>query len=1037
MTYIQTPYVDFTHLGDTGTGTAGAIQPLTSGEAASPANLNRSAENLRSRTEIVRHTLEDLLYYRDANAARYLIDLSGGGGLTWEMGGVGLVGNTTTLTLRPFVSPSTDVKGALWVGTAASNQIRYTVAPTAYATEGMNAVTVEHRSVASTPTPVVTISAAPLYHILVVFDSANPAHDASTVTALLASEIAGVAALAGKIVVTTSAVPAVAIAATSGRVPLSTRIHVGMSGNATADLEEHTLAPGALNTFTTSRPLGEGDLLAIRYDYVIEGDGSGAGGRAESSVARGAANVAGNLFVADDFPEFLPGCIPLCKVVHGRLVWVDGTILASGTGGTPGSTYTTHIDVSAFSGIPTEGVNGGIDNTGAPVIQDVLESVDERLSQSRYATWTTTNGTTSSGGHYNGVGAVTAAVTASPNGGDIFVRRGAYTSALPAITITSGGLALRGETHDGTLTSRTRMTAAASTTVAAAVTLENLAYLRTGAFTTTLTRSVDLRNVTLQAGALALAGAAGNYTARLDNVTMLNTVSTGDHTVAGLSLDTLRTHVTNSHFIGPDPLSTGTKPCVRQGALTALATYENCTFTSTKSGCLPFAFEGAVNETTFVNCTFRLEGSPGSYVVDFDGLSLGGTVKFIGCRFTNAEGFAVIRARPVTGTVIFDNCTLHANGSPDGIAVGAQCVAIFAPLTAAKVIVKSCTATVTETNFTGILRSLVRLGGSETGACAGALKVDGFDLVLAGVGTALPATACVLLQGNAKCAYARVTIDHAGKRAPTTTVYVPEGAGCYSFAGYGSEKHLLRLRDFRVYNADAPLVTDSATCVSGWLRLQGCDLDGFDMTTVTAPSTNTFRSNSLDIRGSSVRNASVHLFKYHNTVGAINLSGLYDSPAVFENSFLYAAASLTGGITLGYCLFTQDGGTVRSVTFRDETMSACTWLFSLLDTSNVHNTVDGNDFRINCDTMFLTSSFSTTSNGVRITNNDVALQRTIDGSGFLDLNGTLDGARITGNRFTTDGATAAGCTPNPTTVVATAVTAVSNNTFRTSGVYPS
>jgi hypothetical protein len=1034
MSRTQNTFVDYTNLGDTGTDTAGSIQPLET-EPASAANLNRSPQNLRSRTEIQRDIVEDLLYYRDT-APRYLIDLSGGGLLSWEVGGAGRVNNTTALSLRPFVGPRTDVKGTLYVGTAASNQLRYTVAATAYAADGMNAITVEHRSVTGTVTPVVTISAGPVYHILVLFDSANTGHSAGVVQPLVSSAIAGVGALASKLVVSTSAVPAVAILATSGRVPLNVRTHTGgLSGAASADLEEHTLAAGALDTFTTTNPLQEGDLLAVRYDYVAED--AGTGGRAQSSVARGSADVAANLFIAQAHPEWLPGCVPLCKVLHGRLVWVDGTILATGTSMTPGGTYATYVDVTAFTGLPTQVVNGGIDNTIDPTVSAALISVDQRLSQSRYATWTATDGTNSTGGHYNGVGAVAAAVAAATNGGDIVVRRGVYTSALPSITVTSGGLALRGETHDGTLTSRTRMTAASSTTVNADVTLENLAYLRSGAFATTLTRSVDLRNVTLQAGALALAGAAGNYTARLDNVTMLNTVSTGDHTVAGLSLDTLRTHVTNSHFIGPDPLSTGTKPCVRQGALTALATYENCTFTSTKSGCLPFAFEGAVNETTFVNCTFRLEGSPGSYVVDFDGLSLGGTVKFIGCRFTNAEGFAVIRARPVTGTVIFDNCTLHANGSPDGIAVGAQCVAIFAPLTAAKVIVKSCTATVTETNFTGILRSLVRLGGSETGACAGALKVDGFDLVLAGVGTALPATACVLLQGNAKCAYARVTVDHAGKRAPTTTVYVPEGAGCYSFAGYGSEKHLLRLRDFRVYNADAPLVTDSATCVSGWLRLQGCDLDGFDMTTVTAPSTNTFRSNSLDIRGSSVRNASVHLFKYHNTVGAINLIGLYDSPAVFENSFLYAAASLTGGITLGYCLFTQDGGTVRNVTFRDETVSACTWLFSLLDTSNVHNTVDGNDFRINCDTMFLTSSFSTTSNGVRITNNDVALQRTIDGSGFLDLNGTLDGARITSNRFTTDGATAAGCTPNPTTVVATAVTAVSNNTFRTSGVYPS
>lgn len=1032
MSRTQNTFVDYTNLGDTGTDTAGSIQPLET-EPASAANLNRSPQNLRSRTEIQRDIVEDLLYYRDT-APRYLIDLSGGGLLSWEVGGVGRVNNTTALSLRPFVGPRTDVKGTLYVGTAASNQLRYTVAATAYAADGMNAITVEHRSVTGTVTPVVTISAGPVYHILVLFDSANTGHSAGVVQPLVSSAIAGVGALASKLVVSTSAVPAVAILATSGRVPLNVRTHTGgLSGAASADLEEHTLAAGALDTFTTTNPLQEGDLLAVRYDYVAED--AGTGGRAQSSVARGSADVAANLFIAQAHPEWLPGCVPLCKVLHGRLVWVDGTILATGTSMTPGGTYATYVDVTAFTGLPTQVVNGGIDNTIDPTVSAALISVDQRLSQSRYATWTATDGTNSTGGHYNGVGAVAAAVAAATNGGDIVVRRGVYTSALPSITVTSGGLALRGETHDGTLTSRTRMTAASSTTVNADVTLENLAYLRSGAFATTLTRSVDLRNVTLQAGALALAGAAGNYTARLDNVTMLNTVSTGDHTVAGLSLDTLRTHVTNSHFIGPDPLSTGTKPCVRQGALTALATYENCTFTSTKSGCLPFAFEGAVNETTFVNCTFRLEGSPGSYVVDFDGLSLGGTVKFIGCRFTNAEGFAVIRARPVTGTVIFDNCTLHANGSPDGIAVGAQCVAIFAPLTAAKVIVKSCTATVTETNFTGILRSLVRLGGSETGECEGTLKVDGFDLVLAGASVTLPASACVQMLGSDTCTYANVMVDVAGKRAPAVTNASVDGGPGYVFVGGGASSSTpLRLRNLYVRNADAPFVSNTLTCVAGWLYLLRCDLDGFQMSTVAVPSANTFRTNPVHLFGSTVRNARLKLFSTSAGWAAVRLESIdAGQPSLFTEGRLFSAA-VAGGIDLGH-LFHLDGGTVRNTVMRDPTLLSCDHLFLLYATLGTHNTMDTNDIRVSTDTKFFTTVFSPDSNGVRVSNNQIATSAAA--GAFLNAPGTLDGFSMTGNRLMSTGATAAGCTPNPSTVVATALTAISNNTFSVTLIAPS
>lgn len=1025
---IQNTYVDYTNLGDTGADIASAIQPLETGEPASAPNLNRAAENLRSRSEISRGVVEDLLYYRDVS--KYVIDLNGGGLLSWEVGGVGRVNNTTDLSLRPFVGPSADLKGQLYVGTAASNQMRYTVGATAYAAEGMNAITIEHRSVAATVTPVVTISAGPIYHILVVFDAANAGHDAATVQPLVAAEIAGVAALTGKLVVTTSAVPGVAILATAGRVPLNVRTHSGgLTGNATADLEEHTLAAGALGTFTTTNPLAEGDLLAIRYDYVVEEGGTG--GRADSNVLRGSANVSANLFIADAHPEWLPGCLPLCKVVHGRLVWVDGTILASGASMTPGSTYTTYFDPSAFSGLPTQVVNGGIDSAIAPAVEDALLSIDERLSQSRYATWTVTDGTNSTGGHYAAATGVASAVAACTNGGDVFVRRGVYTTALPAITITSGGLKLRGETHDGTLTSRTRMTAAASTTVNSDVTLESLAYLRTGSFTTTLARNTMLRDVTFQAGALHVL--APGYSARLDSVTMLNSISTGDHTTSSLRLSAQRVHVTNSRFTGPDPLCTGAQPVVWQSTVCAETLYENCAFTSTKLNSLAFAFENSVGVTTFNNCTFS-GGSPGGYVLDFDGLSLGGTVRFVNCRFVNTGGFATLRVRPVTGTVIFEDCLLYAVGSPNGIAVDAQCVAVFAPLAAAKVIVKNCTATVQETDFTGILRSLVRLGGSETGACEGTLQVDGFDLVLAGASTTLPASACIAMLGSATCVYENVSVDVAGKRAPAVTNATVDGGPGYVFVGGGAASSTpLRLRNFSVRNADAPDVTHTLTCVAGWLYLLRCALDGFQLHTVAAPSGNTFRTNPVHLFGSTVQNARLKLFSTSAGWAAIRLESIDGGqPSVLSDSVLFSAA-VAGGVSLGH-LFQLDGGTTRAVTMRDPSLLACDHLYILYDVNGTRNTIDTNDIRTTSDTKFFTTVFSANSNGVRVVNNQIATSAAA--GAFFNAPNTLDGFIMTGNRLMTAGATAAGCTPNPSTVVATALTAISNNTFSVTLIAP-
>lgn len=1026
----QNTFVDYTNLGDTGTDTASAIQPLEAGEAASAPNLNRAAENLRSRTEIARGVTEDLLYYRDAAAARYLIDVSGGGLLSWEVGGGGRVNNTTALSLRPFVGPRDNEKGSLLVGTGASNQVRYFVDATAYAADGMNAITVEHRSVTGTVTPVVTISAGPVKHILVVFDSANTGHDASTVSALLSAAIAGDTFLAGQMTIATSAVPAVAILATAGRVAINIRTHSGgLAGNASVDLEEHTLAAGALGTFTTTTPLTEGDLLAIRYDYVAE-DG-GTGGRAQSVVARGSADVAANLFVAQEYPEWLPGCVPLCKVLHGRLVWVDGTILASGSSMTPGSTYTTYFDPSAFSGLPTQVVNGGID-TAASTLAAALVSVDSRLSQSRYATWTVTDGTNSTGGHYNGAGAVNAAVAAATDGGDIFVRRGVYTSALPAITVTSGGLKLRGETHDGTLTSRTRMTAASSTTVTSDVTLESLAYLRTGAFTTTLVRNTLLKDVAFQAGALHVV--APTYSARLDNVTMLNSISTGDHTTSSLRLSARRVHVTNSRFTGPDPLCTGDQPVVWQSTVCSETLYENCAFTSTRVNSLAFAFENSVGITTFNNCTFSA-GSPGGYVIDFDGLSLGGTVRFVNCRFVNTGGFAVVRARPVTGTVVFEDCLLYAVGSPNGIAVGAQCVAVFAPLAAAKVVVKSCSATVQETDFTGILRPLVNMGGSETGTCEGALSVKGFDLVLAGVSTELPASACVWLRGEESCMYENVTVDVAGKRAPAVTNTTGDGGPGYVFAGFGSSSSRpLRLRNFAVYNADSPSVTATATCVAGWLYLSRCALDGFITSTVAVPSANTFRCSQVHLFGSSVQNAHMQLFSTHTAFATIRLESIDGGQlSLFTRSKLVGAA-VAGGVALGH-LFYLDGATVREVTLRDSSLLSCDYVFLSFDANATHNTFDANDIRLSTLTSFFTTAFSANSNGLCVTNNDITTA--LAAGAFFNAAGALDGYRMVGNRFMTTGATAAGCTPNPSTVVATALTAISNNTFSVTLITPS
>lgn len=440
MTTQQRTFLDYSYLGDTGTDDIVSIQPIADGEAASQNVFRRPSENLRSRTEILRSALSDFLYKRDHT--QYLLKLSGAGLLTWAgtvaLGGTGIVNNTTALSLQPLLSPTSNIKGVLAIGTAASNQVRYEVQAAAYASDGMNAIIVEHRDVTGTVTPVCTISEGPIKRIVVVFDSLVAAHDSPTVVGIVNTALGGDTLLNGKLLAVDNGSAGVAILGTA-EVPIDTRVHTaGTSGNATADLEEHTLAAGALSTFTTGRPLIEGDVLAVRYDYVVEPVGGDAndpkggvpGGRSESNSARGNSAITANLFVVQDNPEWLPGAIPIVKIINNVARWVDGTTIVAGTSGVPGTSAGTFITSSGFAGVPTLVVNGGIDNT-VTTLQDALTSIDGRLSQHRWGTFVCTDGTASTGGAYNGVSAVADAITALGGaGGTIYVRRGTYTSFL-------------------------------------------------------------------------------------------------------------------------------------------------------------------------------------------------------------------------------------------------------------------------------------------------------------------------------------------------------------------------------------------------------------------------------------------------------------------------------------------------------------------------------------------------------------------------------------------------------------------------------
>jgi hypothetical protein len=328
----QKEFVDFNvGLGDSGEDNLSAIQPNSDGEGATQVVLRRPSENLRERTETLRDVVGELLYYRDYS--HLMIEYTGGT-ITWEGAAPGAppLGRITVtagnFTVAPMLAPYQAKKGTLSVGTPASNQVIYTVAASSYATHGMNAVTIKHLHSASAVSVSVTISGGPVKRIVVTLNTSDITHTATAVQTALAIAIAADTALAGRLTITTSAVPGVAAIALA-----ETRL------DTTADDEKHVIAGSDIQTLTTTTPLQPGMGVAIWYKYVIEPTGFGgdpkgglAGGRAESSGDRGTSAIpAAALFVTHVSPDKIPGAIPLCRVgYNGQLIWYDGTRLETG-----------------------------------------------------------------------------------------------------------------------------------------------------------------------------------------------------------------------------------------------------------------------------------------------------------------------------------------------------------------------------------------------------------------------------------------------------------------------------------------------------------------------------------------------------------------------------------------------------------------------------------------------------------------------------------------------------------------------------------
>ena len=259
----QKPIVDFLNGGDTGEDKLEAIQPVTNGEGANQNTFRRPAENLRSRTEILRGEVEELKHYRDfGNGSLFLEYESNGGALTWNGPGPGAspageITNTNSGVFRisPLLCPSGQIYGDVEIGVGGVNLIRYENYDL-FSTEGGNNIYVSHVSVAGASLSVF-ISEGPNYRIVVTFDDANAAHTPNAAKVVVDAAILAHTTLTGKI--TTS---------TNGAGIIDSVTDARIEG--TVEDLNHEIQADDIATLTATTPLEEGMGIAIWYRYLIE-----------------------------------------------------------------------------------------------------------------------------------------------------------------------------------------------------------------------------------------------------------------------------------------------------------------------------------------------------------------------------------------------------------------------------------------------------------------------------------------------------------------------------------------------------------------------------------------------------------------------------------------------------------------------------------------------------------------------------------------------------------------------------------------------
>lgn len=332
-------YIDFEHGTDTGERTdSDSIQPIIDGESVLGAVLNRTPENLRYRTELLRSFGDDTLYRLDSD--RWII--SGGTAvgvgaaapvLTSWSSTTGIFVTTGDMVLQPLMGPNTDVNE---VGTFpivdGSLSATFTVTTTRRASAHGNESRIIFEEAPTAELPggnvAATLEGSPLHTLRIIVRDDGLTTVTQVYNAIVA--LGGGATVGMTIVLTGNASTKIDL----DLIPVEYRT---WQATKVADRELNHIPASSFAAFfaTSANRLADGDSIGIYFPYMVDPTGN-KGGRRESTITTtdpgsGSPPNTGvaytQLFNSRVHPEYLPYAIPLCRRIGTSLIFVDGTMV--------------------------------------------------------------------------------------------------------------------------------------------------------------------------------------------------------------------------------------------------------------------------------------------------------------------------------------------------------------------------------------------------------------------------------------------------------------------------------------------------------------------------------------------------------------------------------------------------------------------------------------------------------------------------------------------------------------------------------------